>query len=231
MALTTRDIARLTRRINIDKAFVPRLFWRPNRSIFDNLECVFVHVPKTAGTSIRKAFERFPDPSPRRYPRLRSHARAFEYRLALGEERWNRYFSFAFVRNPWDLMVSSYFWWREKAHLYRRTRRSRRKILAMADFNEFVRSPVGREQINEFKGDIFDWISSDGEIIVDHVGRMETLSDDWRVICREIGVPAPELPSSNITSRGDYRDYYDEGSIELVAERFHRTIDRFGYEF
>ena len=231
MALSTRDIIRLTRRIQIHKAVVPTPLWRSNRSVFDNLECVFVHIPKTAGTSIRRGLGQFPDPNPRRYPRLKTHARAFEYRLALGHERWESYLSFAFVRNPWDLMVSSYFWWREKAQTFRRTRRSRRQVLAMADFNEFVRSHFGREYINEFKGDMFDWISSSGEIIVDHVGRVETLHDDWQVICRQIGIPAPELPHANQTSRGDYHSYYDDRSIEMIATRFHRTIEHFGYEF
>jgi hypothetical protein len=217
--------------MRLRKAFMPTLFRRPNRSVFDNLRSVFVHIPKTAGTSIRHKLASFPDTNPRRYVRLKTHSRAFEYRIALGEKRWKEYFSFAFVRNPFDLMVSSYFWWLEKAHDHRRTKRGQREVRAMEDFSAFTRSRLGREFINEFKGDIFDWISQDGEIIVDFVGRVESLQDDWHTVCRRLGLAVSDLPRANRTTRGDYRQYYDDEAVELVAKRFRRTIDLFGYEF
>jgi hypothetical protein len=231
MPLGEREVRRLSNRIRLHNALVPKVFRKPLRTVFDDVGLVFVHIPKTAGTSVRAGLATLPRTNPRRYVRLRTHARAFEYRLALGEQRWRDYFSFAVVRNPFDLMVSSYFWWLEKSHKFRKLRGTRQRVRAMSDFGEFVRSDLGRGYINEYRGDIFDWISLDGEIIVDHVARVETLADDWRVICDRVGVPAAELPRENTTTRGDYRRYYDDQTAELVAARFHRTIDRFGYRF
>jgi hypothetical protein len=160
VALTDQEINSRLRRIRLQKMLVPGFLMRPNRSVFDDRKCVFVHVQKTAGTSIRSVLESHRRSRGRRYPRLRTHSRAFEYREALGAEAWGECFSFAVIRNPYDLMVSSYFWWLEYAQQFRRTHAHRRRVQAMADFSEFVHSDYGRFQINEFKGDIFDWNAS-----------------------------------------------------------------------
>jgi hypothetical protein len=231
MPLSQQEIDRLSRRIRIQRMLVPGLFRKPNKHINDHLGLVFVHIPKTAGTSIRSTLAQLPNPKPRRYLRLKAHARAFEFRLAMGEQRWNDSFSFAVIRNPFDLMVSSYFWWLEKAGAWKSLREGQQEVQAMGGFGDFVRSELGREYINEYPGDIFDWIALDGEIIVDYVARMETLADDWREIMRRVDGPPIELPRENVTSRGDYRQYYDDETAELVARRFHRTLERFDYSF
>ena len=66
---------------------------------------------------------------------------------------------------------------------------------ATPDFG-VVRSKLGL-------GDIFGRISQDGEPIVGHVARMETLQDDWLQICGATGPPRLELRHDNPTSRGD----------------------------
>ncbi len=231
MPLGKREIRRLSNQIRIQKMLVPPVFRKPLKTVLDDVGLVFVHIPKTAGTSVQTGLSSLPRDHQRRYLRLHKHARAFEYRLVLGEWRWREYFSFAVVRNPFDLMVSSYFWWIEKAHKFKSLKRPRQRVLAMADFREFVRSDLGRGSINEYRGDIFDWIALDDEVIVDYVARVETLTEDWRTICDRIGVRGADLPRENRTSRGDYRQYYDDATAELVAERFRRTIERFGYRF
>jgi hypothetical protein len=231
MPLPRQEIERLKRKISLQRSIPLPPFRRFNASIFDTAGCIYIHIPKTAGTSIRNALAQLPNPIRRRYPRLRKHARAFEYRAAVGESLWQQYFSFAFVRNPFDLMVSSYFWWLEKAHKFRKLDRLRAEVEGMADFNEFISSRFGREYVNEYPGDMFDWIAENGEIIVDFVGRVENLDDDWKTICGKIGVPFVELAHVNRTSRGDYREYYNQASIDLVAHRFQKTIEIFGYRF
>jgi hypothetical protein len=80
-------------------------------------------------------------------------------------------------------------------------------------------------------GDLLEWISEDGKIVVDLVGRFENLDRDWTRICEALGVDHVSLSRENPGTRGDYRSFYDETSKRLIAERFHRSIELFGYEF
>ena len=63
------------------------------------------------------------------------------------------------------------------------------------------------------------------------IARFENLDHDWPEICRHIGVEPFSIAHENKTDRRDYRSYYTDETRELVARRFARTIERFGYEF
>ena len=226
-------------------------------------ECVFIHIPKNAGQSIESVFlglvnltwaARAPlllraNTDPKAGPPRLAHLKAHEYVGCghLAQEQFTRYFKFAFVRNPWDRMVSIYKYM------------GLRKGLS---FKEFL--------MGEFKSDIWKnrhWFvgpqvgficSPSGELMVDFLGRFEKLQEDFQVVCQRLGLPALELPHVN-QSKGvklgtalkqalrkkigvffgaegptvyrNYEDYYDEESKEFVAQLYANDIERFGYHF
>jgi hypothetical protein len=205
---------------------------------------IFIHIPKTAGTSITSILQELPA---RRFVRLqelllfprrvrpwhvRRHDTALNIRSKIGDDQFARFFKFAVVRNPWDLMVSSYFWWTQKATRWSVFDEDTRVIAEMNGFCEFARSHYGACMINEFRGDMLDLITDlNGRVIVDYVARFERLDDDMLEICRRIGVPYRPLPRANFTERKPYREYYDEETRNLIGWRFQREIALFGYEF
>jgi len=215
---------------------------------------VFVHIPKTAGTSISrrlfreehfslyKAVKKVKFISNYLFtcqlyallftPDLHKHAKAREIRSVVGEKVWNDFYTFAFVRNPWDLMVSSYKWWLQKANIWPHLKEDIDNIKKMDGFNSFIRSDYGRKMLNEQYGNIYDWISDEkGQIMLDYVGRFENLEEDFYSISEEIGLPVKELPRVNVTNRDHYREYYDDYTKSIVEERFHKTIKLFDYHF
>ncbi len=203
-----------------------------NPRIRHDLGCIFVHIPKTAGNSITTALGSLPGGSDVRSPMIAKHAKALEIRALLGAEMWRTYFTFSFVRNPWDLMVSSYHWWLQKAPTIPYHRRRAERVRRLGSFDAFLHSPYGANRINERPGNLFDWLSdSHGAILVDYVGRVETIADDWRHISERIGAPLPPLPHVNKSVRTDYREYYTPHTKDMIATRFRRSIERFRYTF
>src|SRR6266566_3325798 len=96
----------------------------------------------------------------------------------------------------------------------------------------FIRSEFGGSMLNEHHGrDFFFRQKTAYEIIVDFVGRYENLDEDWSKICRALQIRALSLGRENQVARQDYRVFYDDESRELVANRFARTIELFGYRF
>jgi hypothetical protein len=69
-----------------------------------------------------------------------------------------------------------------------------------------------------------------GNIIVDYVGRFESLSDDFDIVCSTLGITAT-LERHNTSKHRDYRSYYDEETKQMVANHWKEDIERFGYTF
>lgn len=167
---------------------------------------IFVHIPKTGGQSIENALCRSVDDIQQM---LSSHATISELKA------WEcpKYQVFAWVRDPWDRMLSIY------AYYVRRKRQPTR-----AEFMEFLAHPPAdaqwmmREQVDYITGRRVE------------VGRFETIERDFKEMCRLIGLPDDtELWHLNSTDSTSLRDYYDKWAVWRVRELFPRDVEQFGY--
>ena len=207
---------------------------------------LFVHIAKTGGTSVRSALQRYRWRDPYYLPqwiasrlsgmtghrlgiKLPRHCKAITAQEMLPREFYDSLFKFAFVRNPWDLQVSSYH------HI----RRERPQLMqANESFEDFLRRKLDPERPWQYHLDTSVESQSDyvidlqGRQIVDFIGRYETLQEDFDHICDRIGITPITLPHRRKASdRADYRGYYDDSTRRLVAEHFAPDIERLGYEF
>jgi hypothetical protein len=157
---------------------------------------VFIHVPKTGGTSIRTALDMRSTPY---------HITAQKVRDDHPEAASR--FSFAFVRNPWDRLVSY--------------------VHGIRDTWEI---PIRFEEIGCLP-QVHYIMDDDGKPLVDFIGRYENLVEDFHTICVRIGIPTPPLPHLNRSVHRQYRRYYDDSAKRLVAENYAADIARFGYSF
>ncbi|MBI1733489.1 MAG: sulfotransferase family 2 domain-containing protein [Gammaproteobacteria bacterium] len=182
------------------------------------VEFFFVHINKTAGSSIEESLGiRF------------RHRTARQIIAEVGLEKWRNSFTFTVVRNPWDKVVSHYSY------------RVQTDQTGMGDgsiaFAEWVREAYGRRNPRYYdKPKMFmpqvDWISgADGSILVNFIARFETLQTDFNTVCARIGRDPAELPHRKSSQRGDYRGYYDAETRGIVNDWFRRDVERFGYEF
>ncbi|MDB4409385.1 hypothetical protein N9235_01035 [Gammaproteobacteria bacterium] len=73
--------------------------------------------------------------------------------------------------------------------------------------------------------------SVDGKLLVDFVGRFESVDTDFGEICSRIGITAPRLPKRNISNTEPYQQFYNEETRELVRQTFDADITLFGYDF
>ena len=181
-------------------------------------EFVFIHINKTGGSSIAGALG---------IPQ-QLHITAMEVCSAIGTERWNKCLSFAFIRNPWDKVVSHYHY------------RVQTKQAGLADnpvgFDAWVKytyrdnNPLYYDNPRYFMPQI-NWIADpEGKIIVDFIGRFERINEDFSEVCRRLGIER-QLPHYRKSDHENYRKYYTEETIDIVADWFESDIELFDYRF
>ncbi len=143
--------------------------------------------------------------------------RARGVRDLVGADTWRDYYTFAIERNPWDAVVSLYFW----------VQRNRAPI----GFDEFVQQP----RIAELARRNAQIYRLRGQIAVDRVCRYESLTDDIAEVWSRLSLPGePGLPRAKAGVRPDatpYRDFYTPASRDLVGQHFADAIRDFDYEF
>ena len=204
---------------------------------------IFLKTRKTAGTSIELALARVCGPDdtitslspqdehervsagilgPQNFEAPPLHRRAFNHmpakmaRRAVGPRVWRRYFTFSVERNPWDAVVSAYFWsFRDKP---------------APPFDEWV---LGPQVDNLAKNSQMYRIH--GEIAVNRILRYESLTDEISGLWRDLELPGtPQLPHAKSSTRprgATYRSMYTDASRERVHTAFVGAITDLGYEF
>lgn len=207
---------------------------------------LFVHIPKTGGTSIRVALRSYKWKDPYRIPlflcsrlssltghrlgcKLPRHAKAIAAYEMLPREVYQELFKFAFVRNPWDLQVSSFHHiQQERRHL----------LTGIKDFESFLRLKLNPYRKYVYHFDVSIEPQSDfivdmhRNLIVDFIGRYEQFEEDFEEVCRRIGISCPRLPHRRqAMDRTAYRQYFNDATAQLVADHFKSDIDMFGYSF
>ncbi|HEY2324863.1 MAG TPA: sulfotransferase family 2 domain-containing protein [Thermoanaerobaculia bacterium] len=193
---------------------------------------IFIHIYKTAGTSLTHALRPYArEPLPARILErvglrkpaiapLPDHVSARDLRESIPRELFESCFKFAFVRNPWDWQVSLYHYMRELR------RHPQHRIVQSLSFDEYIDWRVSSDKHlqREFVAD------ESGKLLVDFVGRFESLDRDAQTVFERIGIRAT-VPHRNRSFHGGYRTYYSERSKRLVSEHFAEDIEMFGYSF
>jgi hypothetical protein len=195
---------------------------------------LFIHIQKTAGTSIRENLMKNRGTELFHYPHtLLKHVR-------LNDEQ-ERFFKFAFVRNPWDRLYS----WYIMIKAIGPTTIFYRYILENSnDFSGFLRLTdiikddyikLFNTKITNYKCIAFnqlDYITDHtGSLNIDFIGRFENLEEDYKSVCDILKLNNIPLEHLNQTKRGNYRSIYKDTDIELVYQMYKRDIDYFGYKF
>ena len=190
---------------------------------FDEHQCIFIHITKTAGTSVAKSLFHY----------LPYHYTAIQYRVTYGKETFNNYFKFAFVRNPWDRLYSAYRYlksggWNNEDRVW-----AENHLAKFDNFSDFVKQWLTKENIAKhihFKPQHLFICDSNGRLLVDYLAYFETLDDDFRRISEHLRINA-EIGHHNTTPGNDYRDAYNQESRNIVADVYSVDIEIFGYNF
>lgn len=218
---------------------------------------IFVHIPKCAGISITDAFVKTIkwndiilhggkaeygaelEPYFERNFQLHGHQTAAIIKNTTGRDIWRNYYSFSFVRNPYSRIVSLYTF---VARIVNNTNKRKWKeqewykwplfhaYLTTENYSGFIRSHFfDKDHVTR---DQFSWVCDDQrkKIIVDFIGKTETLELDFEKILGRLQMQNLNLEELNISAKKDYRKYYtNEEDIAFIYDKYRIDFDKFGY--
>lgn len=216
---------------------------------------IFVHIPKTAGTSVSNLLCDIGATKPK--PFLSSaligrrefgkHSCALEYKNVLGK-KFCQAFTFSVVRNSWDWIWSFYRFilfttispdtgnpWRH--NLYPVV-----KDMNFSAFVDFITLSSGLDELPTAKRmrsygikevNQFNFLhDNSGQLLVENIFHYENLHSELPNKLRDIGYPLRELPKINSSVKiSTYRDAYTPKARDAVASKFEKDIEHFGFSF
>lgn len=201
----------------------------------DEKKFLFIHIPKTAGTSIQHVLEPYGVTEPLAYSRgleryitvehqFPPHLRYADAAAALTVDL-RHFFKFTFVRNPWDRLVSMYEYFRKD------TQHAMHRRCVSCSFEEFVDDVAAGRATFDTMNQIEYVKPPAGLGPLDFIGKVENIAADFAFVCRKIGIANAELPVLNATRHDHYRSYYSEPLKKKVEALCALDIRVFGYSF
>ena len=140
------------------------------------------------------------------------------------DEHHKKYYTFGFVRNPWDRLVSSYV-----NKIVNKFQHGLYEFWSCNSFKEFVFRIKSTDLTTQDRHIQPQYMFLPGDI--NFIGRMENFQHDIKAICNTVDLHLPEIPHKNTTKHKHYTEYYDDETREIVAKKYAQDIETFGYKF
>lgn len=191
---------------------------------FAQRSCLFIHVPKCAGSSVCRAL--FDGWHPGHLP-LYWYEQQFPRQCAQS-------FKFAFVRNPLERVYSAYAFLRGN-ELPRRDRAAQEMLNRYRDFDDFIARWLDADNVRRqvhFAPQTDFLIDSLGHMAMDFIGYQENIEQDFKALCLHFGIDIalPRINPSQKRQQAPAREFSSARTRRLVRRVYQRDYEQLGYE-
>jgi hypothetical protein len=161
--------------------------------------------------------------------------------------KFSECYSFCFVRNPFDRLVSAYLSKIKDPPITEISMNAKMKDgipknIAILDgnlkkgmpFDQFIMRLTENPDIfnNEHFAPQVSFLNKTSWDSLNYLGRYETLQEDWKKICEEASLGEINLLHRNKSeNRQHYNEYYDKYTRHVVENLYKQDLDAFGYSY
>jgi hypothetical protein len=182
----------------------------------DEKKFIFIHNPRTGGGTILQMLG---------HPELTHLCYPASWVKSNNLDKWDSYYKFAFVRNPYDWILSTYLFHTHTMDV------PDKKV----GFKAWIASKFPPFNLTPSHASLYldRWLrDKNGNMLVDNVFKFEDYENSLKTIFSAIGVALPaEIPVVNKIEHDPYREYYDDDTRNRIYEHFRIDLEYFGYSF
>lgn len=180
-------------------------------------EPIYIAIPKTAGVSIQNSGF------------IKSN-NWVGHKIAREIDNLNNYFSFAFIRNPYEKVLSSYFYWSEK-----KSDTFVRFSKEYPTFDKFINNYEisTKQEKYHFEYNNWDYVSDGEKIIIDYVGKFDNIEEDFINVQKLCGIQDKKLftlPKLNNTKHEFWKTYYNDELANIVYDKWAQDFEKFNFD-
>ncbi len=187
---------------------------------------IFIHIPKTAGMSVTKMLgEELDNCEWFRDGKDGFHSTAYEVKQKLGTQ-WERYFSFAVSRNPYERLVSAYVY---GLKVYGSN--AREKMRSFSLFCKNLDYFLNRPQYAIYRPQTEFLVDKKFNLLVNKIVRLEELKAGLLSIAKERGFECRDFITTNLSEHRPWREYYSSVEKKIVSEKYRCDFEMLKYPF
>jgi chondroitin 4-sulfotransferase 11 len=206
----------------IKRIIIKKRTKNPYQEINDMHKLIFIHIPKNAGISIEEAL----------FGKKIGHKSILQFE-AHNEKKYDEYFKFTVVRNPFDRLVSAFHFLKKGGINPVDKKWSDKNLMNIDDFESFVYKlkdkKFAKKVLNQqhFRPQYKYLVTSKGTLNIDLIMKFENLSSDFVKLTDMINMKDKTLEHKNKSDRNSWEEYYDENSKELIHKLYQKDFELF----
>ena len=150
------------------------------------------------------------------------------------KKSWNKYFKFAFVRNPYTHAISHWMFDEKNWSILEEKSKKKKKKFTKKNFVYYLKNlKKGIKKFYTHDMPFSNIYTINGKIAVDYIGKFEDLKNDINKIQKILKLPKSKfnLPHSKKNTKKNYLKYYSKESKKLVEEIWEKEFKLFNYTF
>ena len=191
---------------------------------------IFIHINKAGGTSISSALYGG-EQDENGLVRTHGHAKWWFYKAYFGAEKYNKFFKFAIVRNPYDRFVSIFHYLKKGGNNPSDKNFYEQYFDQDTTFEEFVNGTIKDnklQNISHIKPQYPFIYNIKKELKINYIGRLEEINKSIEYV-QNFCPHKIQLEKLNSSKHDHYTKYYNSSLQKIVSDYFRLDFEYLGY--